>query len=109
VTSYQAAICILSRAYRGGAKIPGKVHDRGAYSVVFLGEVATHEDAATLEPGVLTRMVVAAHDEVVKLTICASGPGRIRVEFRPLKRWPSPERHPTMNEAVTAARKGHTT
>lgn len=101
MTSYQAAICILSRAYRGGKNIPVKVHDRGAYSVVFLGEVSTHDE------GLLTRMVVAAHDETVKLTIGASGPGRIRVAFRPLRR-NGPERYPTMAEAVESARRERT-
>lgn len=69
--------------------------------MVFLGEVSTHDE------GLLTRMVVAAYDENVKLTIGASGPGRIRVEFRPLRRH-GPERYPTMADAVALARREQT-
>ena len=102
MTPYQAAIKILSRAYRGGHLIPAKVHDKGLYACVYVDS-----DLATYDGDLLTRLVVLAHDECVRLEIQPSGPGKLRLLFHVRKGRGGRlmDRHPTMEDAIVAARR----
>lgn len=102
MSPYQAAIKILSRAYRGGHHIPAKVHDKGLYACVDI-----NSDLATYDGDLLTRLVVLAHDECVRLEIQPSGPGKVKLLFHPRKTRNGrlSQCHPTIEQAIISARK----
>lgn len=56
----------------------------------------------------LTRLVVLAHDECVRVEIVSSGPGRIGLALhkRSGRQGPMYDRHPSMEEAIARVRGG---
>ncbi|MEO8277427.1 MAG: hypothetical protein ABI639_14530 [Thermoanaerobaculia bacterium] len=99
VTPKERIEAVLSFAYRGihhvDAKIKFQHNDTQA-------TVNTRKDLATFDYDLLTRLVVAAHDQCVRLSICPSGPGRIQLFLcaRTVRKGRMCERHPTMQEIV---------
>jgi hypothetical protein len=68
--------------------------------------VNTSYDLATFDSDRLTRLVIAAHDHCVRVAIEPSGPGLVKICL-----WPRNgregrmfERHPTIEEAISALR-----
>jgi len=69
-------------------------------------EVSTGHDLSTFDGDYLTRLVVAAHDECVRLTIEPSGRGMLKLVFFPRVRDGRMfERHDTMETAIVKVRK----
>lgn len=69
-------------------------------------ELSVYGSIATYDFDVLTRLVVAAHDEAVRVDISPSGPRLLKLSLFPREREGSmTKRHPTMEEAVESARK----
>lgn len=109
------AFRVLSRTFRGAHHIPGindrKPRKRGRLDwanphwieCMVLGELATCDGDA------LTRLVVAAHDECVRVSVAGAANRRTRILLHPRSRYG--ERHPTMEDATEAVRRatGRTT
>lgn len=71
--------------------------------------VLIHSELATFDFNYLTRLVLAAHDECVRVAVQAdAGPRMIRLSIWPRKREGDiSERHPSIEDAVTVWRKHH--
>jgi hypothetical protein len=101
------AYVVLSRVYYGIHHVPGwsrRKLDGGCLSV------SVYADLAAYDYDSLTRLVVAAHDECVRLAIVNGGPRQLKLWFsrraRPgygLDRDIS-EAHPTMERAIERVR-----
>jgi hypothetical protein len=97
---------VLSRAYRGMHHVPGwekrKSADTGFRVVIPPG-------ISTFDLDVLTRLVVAAHDEAVRVEIVPAGPRDLALYLHPRQREGRMyERHPDLDAGVLAARDGGT-
>lgn len=69
--------------------------------------VSVGPDLATFDWSVLTRLVIAAHDECVRVEIVPGGPRLLTLLLHPrIREGSSSDRHPTMEEAVAAMRAG---
>ena len=71
-------------------------------------ESNTTRSLSTYDGDELTRLVILAHDQCVRLEIGSSGPGRVRLMLSPRKdRVGSPmfERHPTLETHMESLRK----
>jgi hypothetical protein len=72
-------------------------------------EYNTYEELATYDGDILTRLVVSAHDECVRVAISASTPSMVKIQIWPRhlrnggRMW---ERHPTMEQAIEKIRSG---
>ena len=68
--------------------------------------VTTYADMSTFDGDELTRLVIAAHDHAVRVSVCPAGPRMLTIRMWPRKReggtW---ERHPEIEEAVERVRK----
>ncbi len=68
-------------------------------------EVNTTRNLATSNPDHLTLLVVAAHDQCVRVNLMMSGPGMVKIRMSPRRRkGPYYEAHPDMETAVRACR-----
>lgn len=99
-----AAERVLARAYAGIHHVEGWSRRRpwgDGLVVTVPGGLSTYDF------DVLTRLVVAAHDECVRVQIEPGGPRQLRLAFHVRQREGSMfERHPTIEEAVVRARGG---
>lgn len=98
----QKAENVLAVAYRGLHHVDmRRAKDRGGhvFSVCVLGGVSTYDF------DVLTRLVIAAHDECVRLDIEAASPKYLRLSFSDREREGRIyNRHPTIEEAIQSIR-----
>jgi hypothetical protein len=64
--------------------------------------VAVRDDPfATYDRDALTRLVILAHDRCLRVAVCQSGPGRLRISAHPRQREGAMHRrHPTMEQAI---------
>lgn len=98
------AEAVLAVAYRGIHHVEGwekrQPYGPGVSVLVDAG-------ISTFDFDVLTRLVVAAHDECVRLEISGAGHYSLRLAFHSREReGRMSERHPTMEQAIDAARSG---
>jgi hypothetical protein len=93
---------VLARAYRGIHHVTGwerRQHHGQGISVTVLHGVST------FDYDVLTRLVVAAHDEAVRIEVCPGGPGKLKLLLHPREREGGfTERHDQIDVAVEKAR-----
>jgi hypothetical protein len=72
-------------------------------------EINTRQTFATFDCDGLTRLVVLAHDRCIRVEICSSGPGRIRLMIH--KRDPNGKhlwaRHPKLMDAIKRIGRQH--
>jgi hypothetical protein len=68
----------------------------------------THGRWATFDYDRLTRLVVLAHDRMIRVDLVPSGPGRVGFTFwkRHTREGSMFERHPTMEQAIAMHRRG---
>ena len=89
---------VLSIAFRGAHHIDGWRRRKYLYAGV---EVSTCQGLATFDFDLLTRLVIAAHDEAVRVSIVPSGPRLLKIQLWPRTRVGSmAKRHPTIEEAI---------
>jgi hypothetical protein len=98
---------VLSRTFRGIHHC-GKIKKHCEGSEHEMWETNTYGDLSTFDFDVLTRLVIAAHDECVRASVCASGPNMVKIRV-----WPRfgregniSERHPTIEKAIATFRDG---
>lgn len=72
------------------------------------GRVVVSGDLATFDQDHLTRLVFAAHDRCARVSVEQAGPRALAICVWPRKReGRTPERHPTLEQAVADWRAGH--
>ena len=99
----EACARVLARAYRGIHHVPYWRRRKPWGNGI---AVSVQGRMATFDFDVLTRLVVAAHDECVRVEIVPGGPGLLKVCLHPRKDRVGPvwERHPTIEDAIVRAR-----
>lgn len=98
---------VLAIAFRGIHHVFGWVKRRSAWTNGL--SITTHQDLATFDFDVLTRLVVAAHDECVRVEIVPAMRNlTILLHVREGRDGSMSHRHPTMEDAVANVRKGLT-
>lgn len=101
------AHAVLAIAYRGIHHVDGWSRRRvQAIGVGALCEVTVYAgDLATFDFDVLTRLVVAAHDQCTRLSLRQAGPRHLKLMFHLRQREGRIyERHPTIEEAIASVR-----
>ena len=95
----QKVIRVLSFAYRGEHHIPGKIREP---SGKLYYEVNVPHGLSTCDFDILTRLVIGCHQVCVRMEICASGPGLLKLRFhdRTARGGLIWDCHPTMETAV---------
>lgn len=95
---------VLHITFRGLHHCP-KIHKYRVGSPYERWEVNYWSYVSTYDYDQLTRLVVSAHDECIRVAIKNSGPGMIKIQLWARKRGGSmTERHPTIEEAIKAIR-----
>lgn len=92
---------VLAVAYFGLHNVPGKIVDHGHRI-----EVCVPAQLATYDFDNLTRLVITAHDECVRLQVTAGPPRRLKLMFHDRKDRTGAmhERHPTLESAMESIR-----
>lgn len=94
---------VLQRAYRGLHHVTGKIKDEPQHRRV----TCCVYPAATYDADELTRLVIMAHEECVRLEIHPGGPGSIKLIFTQRQREGDfCDRHPTIEQAIEKLREG---
>lgn len=94
---------VLDIAFRGIHHVDGWWNRRALWGGV---EISTRQDLSTFDFDLLTRLVVAAHDEAVRVSVSPSGPGMVKIMLWPRQREGDfSKRHPTMEQAIEGVRK----
>ena len=94
---------MLGDLFLGFHHVTGRLHEWG--TGIKLN--TTSVDAfATFDFDRLTRTVVMAHDRMIRVEICPSGPGMLSLVLfkRHTREGPMHQRHPTIEEAISAIR-----
>lgn len=98
----RACFDLLCEVFRGEHHAPWPVYacGRGIEGSAYSGRMATYDHDE------LTRLVVLAHDQCIRVELRASGPGRVGLALwkRHKRDGCLSERHPTMEEAVARVR-----
>lgn len=97
---------MLGNLFFGFHHITGKLHEWGGG----IRLNATNVDSfATFDFDGLTRAVVMAHDRMIRLEICPSGPGMLGITLfkRHAREGRMHERHPTMEDAIKTIREAN--
>ena len=96
---------VLSVMFRGIHHCP-EIHKYHVDTKHERWEVNTWNDLSTYDFDLLTRLVIAGHDECVRVTITNSGPRMVKIQLWPrFKREGSvTERHPTIDQAIASLR-----
>jgi len=93
---------ILSQTFRGLHHVPD-IKDHNLWA-----EVDLDVTLSTFDGDHLTSLVIACHNEAVRMEVRASGPYRLKLLFHQRRRWGSISyRHPTMLQAVEEFRQSH--
>jgi hypothetical protein len=97
---------VLSTTYRGLHHC-GKIKKHNEGSEFEAWETNHFGGLATFDFDTLTRLVIAAHDECVRVEISASGPRMVKIYLWPRKGREGgiAERHPTIEQAIESLRK----
>lgn len=94
---------VLDIAFRGIHHVDGWARRKSWGDGVAL---STFQDLSTFDADILTRLVVAAHDECVRVSVAPSGPGMVKIILHPRTHGPGAfyERHDTMEQAMEKVR-----
>lgn len=99
----EEALEFFSILYCGKHHIPGKLHPFG-----FGWCVNDYGDFSTWDLNKLTRLVFLAHDRCIRAEVLSSGPRMVKIALHKRKRiGGTPERHPTIDEALRSWRERH--
>ncbi len=92
---------VLATAFRGIHHC-GHIKKRGEGTPDEMWETNKYGDISTFDFDELTRLVIAAHDECVRVAICHSGPGMVKIRLWPRLNRDGEfyEKHPTMEDAI---------
>lgn len=99
---------VLRRTFRGMHHCP-KIRKFNIGSEFEHWEINPFGGLSTFDSDVLTRLVIMAHDECVRVEIDSSGPGRVKIRLHARKRrtgGPFFERHNTLETAIARVRNG---
>lgn len=77
----EKARVVLARAYRGIHHVTGTIRDFNPEKMNGRTEVNVYGGLATVDFDTLTRLVISAHDECLRMEIKPSGPGRLKLVF----------------------------
>ena len=89
---------MLDKAYRGIYHVGGRIKKDKHY-----WEFSEHQDLSTYDAELLTRLVIGAHDECLRLSVLGEGgPRRVKIRIHPRTGRDGSfyERHPTMEQAI---------
>lgn len=107
-TLLEKATRILSKAYGGEHHISGKIKDKGRYV-----ECNVFDHISTYDNTTLTRLVLGAHDECIRMEIRSSGPSRLKLLFTGGRKrpeecgdYPIMLGHATIEDAIEVYRNG---
>ena len=92
---------VLDRTFRGLHHCP-KIHKHNVDHEFEYWEVNYYGDLATFDFDQLTRLVVAAHDNCVRASVCPSGPRMVKFRLHPRfsRDGGMCEMHPTIDQAL---------
>lgn len=95
---------VLSRTFRGLHHVD---IDRIKWHEWFC-EYSALDGISTFDYDHLTRLVIAAHDACLRVSICASGPRMVKISigYRESRGGDINERHPTIEQAIETMRAG---
>ena len=94
---------LLDRVYRGLHHIGGPIHKHARY-----WEINERSDLSTYDADLMTRYVIAAHDECIRVEVTGcGGPGRVKILLHPRRARQGSmfDRHPTIGQAILNYRK----
>ena len=96
----EEATAFFSKFYRGEHHFPSKIKKFGeGWAMSHYGSLATFDGAD------LTRLVLLAHDECIRVQIEQGGPNRLRIEiWKRAREGPMYARHPTIEQAIESIR-----
>ena len=94
---------MLGDLFFGFHHVTGRLHEWGTGIRLNTTSVGYF---ATFDFDRLTRTVVMAHDRMIRVEICPSGPGMLGLVLfkRHTREGPMRQRHPTIEEAISAIR-----
>ena len=93
---------VLATAFRGIHHVPGWRQRKPFGEGLTVTVIA---DLSTFDGDYLTRLVVAAHEECVRMTVDPGGPRRLCLRFwSRMREGRLYERHPTIEQAVASVR-----
>ena len=94
---------MLGDLFFGFHHVTGRLHEWGTGIRLNTTSVGYF---ATFDFDRLTRTVVMAHDRMIRVEICPSGPGMLGLVLfkRHTREGPMHQRHPTIEEAISAIR-----
>ena len=97
---------MLGDLFFGFHRITGKLHEWGSGIKLNTTNVNSF---ATFDFNRLTRAVVMAHDRMIRLEICPSGPGMLGITLfkRHVRKGSMYERHPTIEDAIKTIREAN--
>jgi hypothetical protein len=99
---------VITFTYGGMHNCPGKVREENG--MVEISAWVGQMGLATWDRDDLTRLVVGAHDQCLRLAVCPSGPGMLKLRFMLRDRAanvgdaPISNGHPTIADALKAYR-----
>ena len=94
---------MLGDLFLGFHHVTGRLHEWGTGIKLNTTSVGSF---ATFDFDSLTRTVVMAHDRMIRVEICPSGPGMLSLVLfkRHTREGPMHQRHPTIEEAISVIR-----
>jgi hypothetical protein len=100
--SKEEATAFFAAIYRGEHHFPGKLKQWGeGWSMNHFGQLATFDCDD------LTRLVLLAHDRCIRAAVEQGGPGGVKIAIWKRERdGDTYNRHPTIEQAIEAFRKG---
>lgn len=98
---------LLGDVYRGFYHLPHGVCYTPNWEDPMYISVSVLDQLATYDSNLLTRLVVLAHDRLIRVEVQSSNPGRVKLGFsrRSSREGSIFERHPTIEQAVSDLRK----
>lgn len=98
---------VLDCAFRGIYHNEKPLHKENIGSEYEWWWISYYGDLSTFDFDILTRLVVAAHEACVRVSIQNSGPGMVKIMLHPRngREGNFAERHPTIENAVEHVRK----
>jgi hypothetical protein len=102
----ERAEAVLSQVF-GGMHHCRNVHRFFVGTEMEMWEFNTFQELSTFDSNRLTELVIAAHDQCVRVTVGPSGPKRVKIQMWPRKGREGKlyNRHPTIEQAIETARR----